>query len=266
MRQEQKHLKWELGLDYKSIKMKKLGLFIMVLLSLTACSSVDECMKSSGEEVFISKTLPFFDKVIIHSGIGLVVSQQEIPEVILKTTTHLSDNIEMVVIDETLIVKDLTSCNWIRPYGQTQVILKLPNLIKIESYSEQDVVSDGFLNFPYLNLVGLEKGSEAASGNFIIHSKTDQLVVECNTIASFFLMGETNFFKASYYAGNGRIEASNLLAQEVAVFHRSSQDFIVNPIQKVTGNLYSTGNLVLKNVPPEVDVNQFFTGRLIENP
>lgn len=238
----------------------------MVLLFLTACSSLDDCLKSSGEEVFIAKTLPFFDKVIIHSGVGLVVSQQEIPEVILKTSTHLSEQIEMIVVNETLIVKDLTTCNWSRPYGQTQVILKLPNIIKIESYSEQDVVSDGILNFPYLNLVGLEKGSEAASGNFIIHAKTDQLVVDCNTIASFFLSGETNLFKASYYAGNGRIEAQNLLAREVEVFHRSSQDFIINPIQRVTGNLYSTGNLILKNVPAEVDVNQFFSGRLIENP
>ena len=38
---------------------------------------------------------------------------------------------------------------------------------------------------------------------------------------------------------------------------------IIKPIQKVEGTIYATGNVVLKNVPLEVNVLELFTGRLI---
>ena len=37
----------------------------------------------------------------------------------------------------------------------------------------------------------------------------------------------------------------------------------VYPIQKIEGTIFATGNVVLKNVPPIVDVEEVFRGRLI---
>ena len=38
---------------------------------------------------------------------------------------------------------------------------------------------------------------------------------------------------------------------------------IIKPIQKVEGTIFATGDVILKNVPIEIDVKEVFTGRLI---
>ena len=69
----------------------------------------------------------------------------------------------------------------------------------------------------------------------------------------------------NFWSGDSRIEASNLIAQNVSVFHRSSNDMVVHPIQSITGKMVSTGNVILKNNPPIVDVLQLYQGHLIYN-
>ena len=69
----------------------------------------------------------------------------------------------------------------------------------------------------------------------------------------------------NYYAGDGRIDASNLIAQTIKVYHRGSNDMIVNPVQSITGKMVSTGNIILKNNPPIVDVQQLYQGHIIYN-
>jgi hypothetical protein len=38
---------------------------------------------------------------------------------------------------------------------------------------------------------------------------------------------------------------------------------IVKPMQSLTGTLNSTGNVILKNVPPLVDVEELYQGNVI---
>ena len=40
---------------------------------------------------------------------------------------------------------------------------------------------------------------------------------------------------------------------------------IVKPIQSITGSILSTGDVILKNNPPTIDVQQLFSGQLILN-
>ena len=60
-----------------------------------------------------------------------------------------------------------------------------------------------------------------------------------------------------------RFEGENLIAQNVSVFHRGTNDMIVNPQQSITGSILSTGNVISVNQPPIVDVEEVFNGRLI---
>ena len=90
------------------------------------------------------------------------------------------------------------------------------------------------------------------------------LTIANNNVSRFFLSGQTNTATFNFYFGDGRIEAQNLIAQNVVVYHRGSNDMIVNPIQSVTGVLNSTGNLILKNVPPvHSPLDALYTGHVI---
>jgi len=66
-----------------------------------------------------------------------------------------------------------------------------------------------------------------------------------------------------FFSGIGRFEGRNLVAQKVEIYHRGSNDIIVNPIQELKGDLYGTGNLISINTPPVLEVVRHYQGRLI---
>jgi hypothetical protein len=90
------------------------------------------------------------------------------------------------------------------------------------------------------------------------------LTVSNNNVSRFYLSGQTNTANFNFYFGDGRIEAQNLIAQNITVYHRGSNDMIVNPVLNLKGDLYSTGYLISKNHPvnsPQVTAH--YNGQLI---
>ena len=64
--------------------------------------------------------------------------------------------------------------------------------------------------------------------------------------------------------GNGIFYGESLVANTITFYHRGSNDIFLFPINSITGNIYATGNVVLKNNPIDFpNVIQHFTGRLI---
>ena len=69
--------------------------------------------------------------------------------------------------------------------------------------------------------------------------------------------------EAGPLAGAGRFEGANLIAQNVDVYHRGSNDMIVNPQQVLSGELLGTGDLISLNQPLTIEVEVLYTGQLI---
>ena len=65
------------------------------------------------------------------------------------------------------------------------------------------------------------------------------------------------------YAGDSRVEASDLIIQNLNIFHRSTNKMIVNPQQSIIGEIRSLGDVISKNIPPVVEVTEYYTGTLI---
>ncbi|MCK5400371.1 MAG: DUF2807 domain-containing protein, partial [Flavobacteriaceae bacterium] len=100
-------------------------------------------------------------------------------------------------------------------------------------------------------------------GDFRLDVNLITLRIVTNNISTFYITGQTENLNVGFFAGAGRFEGENLIAQNVNIFHRGSNDMIVNPQESLTGELRSTGDLISVNQPPVVTVEQFYTGRLI---
>jgi hypothetical protein len=53
------------------------------------------------------------------------------------------------------------------------------------------------------------------------------------------------------------------LVKNLSVFHRGSNKMIVYPIDRLGGEILNSGDVVSKNRPPIVEVEELYTGRLI---
>ncbi len=242
--------------------MRKIYIGILVLV-LTGCGISEDCIKSSGRSTVRNFAIDSISKVFVEPGIALVVRQGESYELEIWSGENIMENIEVGVQDHVLRLRDKSSCNLSRAYGVTTAYLTAPNIEEIYSNTEQTISSDGVLTYPVLRLISMDFFGGVGTGDFVMNIENEHLVVQSNHVAGFYITGNTGLFLLHFYDGIGRFHGAGFVAQEIEVFHRGSNDLIVHPVQKLSGNLYSTGDLISVNVPFEpADVQQHYSGSL----
>lgn len=87
--------------------------------------------------------------------------------------------------------------------------------------------------------------------------------ITANGISNFYIDGQTNNLNVGFFAGDSRFEGKNLLAENVNITHKSSNDMLVNPQEKIEGNIYSLGDVRAFNQPTTIDVTEHYHGRLL---
>jgi hypothetical protein len=248
--------------------MKKYLCLLVVGLIINSCDRPSECVESSGAIIVKEVTVTNFKKIKVYKGIEVVITQGIDYKIQVEAGENFIDNIEVTQNGDQLIFKDRTSCNWVRSYGTTKVLVTTPELEEVYSKTDRKISSNGVLTFPNLTLISLDKDADgekgAGIGDFVMEVNNQSLTVSNNNVSRFYLSGQTNTANFNFYFGDGRIEAQNLIAQNITVYHRGSNDMIVNPVLNLKGDLYSTGYLISKNHPvnsPQVTAH--YNGQLI---
>jgi hypothetical protein len=247
--------------------MKKILSVVLLVLVLMACEKPSDCVQSTGALVVKDIPVTAFTKIKVYRGIEVVITDGPEYKVQIEAGANFIDNVEVQQNGNQLIFKDEVSCNWVRAYGTTRILVTTPTLEEIYSKTERNISSNGVLTYPNLTVTSFDKDADgeagAGTGDFTLTLSNDLITINNNNVSRFYLSGQTNTAKFNFYFGDGRIEAQNLVAQNIEVFHRGSNDMIVHPVQKITGVLNSTGNLILNTVPTLVEVQELFMGHIV---
>lgn len=236
---------------------------VIIFFSLSSCSLTEECFKRTGTFIENRIQTEAFHSVYVNRGIGLVLKQAPEHEVVVVTGKNLMDNIKVEVREGMLYIEDVTRCNFVRDFGQVTVYINAPEFIEIRSKTEQLIRSEGVITAPILRLMSLEQGPVAGTGDFNMEVEVGQLVVETNNASAFNITGNCSELLLNVYAGNGKFRGRNLQAQDIKIFHRGSNDMEIAPVQSLEGTITGTGNVILYNVPPIINISELYTGRLI---
>ncbi|WP_296148566.1 head GIN domain-containing protein [uncultured Flavobacterium sp.] len=239
---------------------------IIFLLSVVffSCDSenASDCFQTSGKIIFKEVQVADFNKINISEGIELIIKEGTETKVVIESGQNLLSGITAEVSDGKLFLRNSNGCNLVREYNNTKVFVTTPTLENVYSSSQFAVKSDGVLNF---SLLSLQSGmfSNTASGTFELDVNCESLTIEDNKSTFFKISGKATNLSVNFYDGNARFDGSDLIANEVTFFQRSSNDIIVNPINKISGTIYSTGNIVLKNIPPTIEITQLYQGHIV---
>jgi hypothetical protein len=261
-----------LEFDFKKLGMRKIifviGVFLLFncvasSLLLVSCEKPSDCIKATGDIITKEFEVGPFESIYVYKGIGLVITEGPEYKVEVRTGENLMDDISVKIENNSLVLRDNTSCNWVRDYGHTTVYVTAPNLTEIHSRTERDIVSNGVLTYPILRLLSIDLSEGAGTNDFYIQVDNNQTVIENNNVSRYYISGETDELLINFYEGNGRFEGEDLIAKSIKVFHRGSNDMIVFPTESITGKMVSTGNIILKNVPPIVSVEELYQGNVI---
>lgn len=240
--------------------MKKL----VVLFSLFLLLSCDEnqLLESSGKIISKEISVEFFDKINISEGIELHITDEAETKVEVIAGENIIDKVIFSVVDNQLFIDAKSANKMFKSYEPIKIYISVDDLDTVYSSSEFNVYSENVLNFSNFHLQsGLFE--DTASGEFHLEINCNSLFVEDNRASFYNISGNVTDLTVNFYNGDERFEGANLIAQNVHVFQRSSNDIIVNPQQIITGIIYSTGNVILKNNPPIVYVQVLYQGQLI---
>tara|TARA_R110002096_G_scaffold82786_2_gene192464 strand:+ start:421 stop:1164 length:744 start_codon:yes stop_codon:yes gene_type:complete len=247
--------------------MKKL-IYIFVLL-LVACNREDgiDCFQTSGNIIQEMIEVSNFERILVNRDVELIIKESPDYKVTIESGENLINDVIVEVIGNQLILTDNNSCNYVREYGITKIYVEAPNLIEIRTSSQYEISSDGILNYNTIVLYSedFNGGSEFTVGDFRLTVASENISIVSNNISFFYIEGSVTNLFVGFYSGSGRFEGENLIAQYVDVYHRGSNDMVVNPIQSLTGELRGTGNLISVNEPPIVNVERIYIGQLIFN-
>ncbi len=238
----------------------------MLLSVIFGCDSesAPDCFKTAGTIVQEEVTVAGFDKILIYEGVELIIKEGTTQKVIVESGSNLIGNVSVEVSNNQLIAIDNNGCNFVRDYGLTKIIVTSPNIVEIRNSSEQSVSSEGTLNHPTLRLLAEDYESNYLNvGDFYITVNNNNLSVSANGISNFYINGQTTNLNVGFFAGDSRFEGKDLIATNVKVTHKSSNDMLVNPQVKIEGDIFSLGDVRAFNNPETIDVTEHYHGRLI---
>lgn len=233
-----------------------------------SCNSenASDCFQSAGDIARDEVVLPVFSKITVLDNVALVLTQGVEQKVEIETGVFLRNEVSAVVEGDRLLLANTNDCNYFRDYGLTTVFITSPNITEIRSNTGLKISSDGVLAYPTLTLLSESFSDEelnTTDGEFDLNLSATNVTVTSNGIAYFKLSGTTESLSLNMAAGDSRIEAQTLVAQNVNLNHRGSNDMLVNPQESLIGVIRGTGDVISYNTPPTITIEELFNGRLL---
>tara|TARA_R110002050_G_scaffold94765_3_gene197314 strand:+ start:47978 stop:48724 length:747 start_codon:yes stop_codon:yes gene_type:complete len=246
--------------------MKKI-IYIVIVIIVFACDSENagDCFQKTGSIIKEEVSLSSFDKILVNRDIELIIKEGPEQKVVIETGENLLNDVTAIVVDGKLTLTDNNTCNYVRDYGVTKVYVTAPNIKEIRSSTQYDVRSDGVLTYSTLTVLAEDFGlpESVTSGNFILEIDNNSFSLVFNNLSNCYVSGKTNNLNITLASGTSRFEGQNLMAQNVQLSNRSSNDIIVNPQLSIKGKISGIGNVISVNKPAIIDVEEVYKGRLI---
>ncbi len=242
-------------------------IYIFGLFLIVSCDSenAEDCFQKTGDIIQQEVDVETFNKILVNRDIELIIKLGTEQKVIIETGKNLLNDVEGSVVEGRLILTNNNTCNYLRNYGITKVYVTSPNITEIRSSTQYDISSDGVLTYPNLTVFAEDFSAPESftNGNFRLKIDNSAFNLVFNNLSNCFISGKTNTMNITFAAGTSRFEGRDLVAQNVVIWNRSSNDMIVNPIQSIKGKISGTGDVISVNEPPIIDVEQQYRGKLI---
>ena len=247
--------------------MKKI-IVVLALVVLYGCNgeNVFDCIQSSGNIIEQEFEVDVFKKIQVWERVQLIIDQGAHQVVRVETGENLMNEIQVIVKDSILTISDRNSCNWVRDYDITKVYVTFPDILEIRNSSGLTVESRGTIRVDELGLISENPQNTDLyhrDGDFKLDLDVGILRVRGNGVSKFYLNGKAGYANFRLLDGDVRVEASNLEVNVIEFFDRSSNTLFINPIRSLIGEIRGLGDVIAKNRPPVVEVEELYTGRLI---
>jgi hypothetical protein len=240
-----------------------LGIIVLIFFNSIACNKSDplDCFKSTGKIVRVERAVGEFNSVLLKDNINLYLRQADQNKLEVEGGNNLLPKISTTVNNEGVLeISNENSCNWVRSYDKPlNVYLDFITLDTLEYRSIGDVTNVDTIRMDTL-VIDVREGAgtialtvDVTKVNSNLHYGTADIMISGKAVLSF-----------DYLVGYGKIDNSSLIANQVYLENRSSNNIYVNSIKTLEVTINNIGNVYYKGNPPNILISGKGSGQLIK--
>ncbi|MCF8716056.1 DUF2807 domain-containing protein [Joostella atrarenae] len=242
------------------------GLLVSMLF-FGACNNEDanDCVQAAGSIKSEERAVDVFSRILVNEGISLVVKQGDEYKLEVSSGANLLNDIDVEVVDNQLILTNNNVCNFFRDYDLTTIYVTTPTISEIRSATQREIRSDGVLEVEKLAVYSenYNNNEYLTSADIHLELKVASLQMVFNGISNMYVTGTAENLNINFASGNSRFEGRDFPVENATIYHRSSNDIVVNASVSLKGNIYSTGDVISVGNPESVDITEHYKGKLI---
>ncbi len=244
--------------------MKPTRLFVIasVTLFFSGCTKDDfcNCLKGTGATTTESRSIEPFTTIHMSQDVDVYYHVSNEFRVEVTCGKNLIDGITTEVNDNTLQVKNINRCNWLRDlHNQFRIDVYGNNLEHINTYGAGNFQCSDTLT---TEKIRVESWDGTGAISMIVNNKLLEVAMHTGPIDMEF-KGRTNHF-AVYTAGNGYIVGRELNSNYSNVSNYGTGDVTIYSPNQISIYIYYTGNIIYYGDPEIIQSTIEGKGKLIK--
>src|SRR5699024_4386370 len=138
--------------------------------------------------------------------------------------------IQVQVVEGQLELINENDCNFFRDYNLTTIYVYCPDIDQIRSSTQGEIRTQGTFRVDRLRVYSenFRNNEYLTSGEFYLNVITDDFQLVFNGISNMYIQGSAKQMTINMASGNGRFEGGEFMVEKANIYHRSSNDVIVN--------------------------------------
>ena len=218
------------------------------------------CFTDSGNKVEKERVVGSIRNIILYDNIDLVLIQGSQEKIIIDGGKHLEPFIETSVTNQTLTIRNNSSCDWLRSANEkVKVTLVITDIDRISYYGAGDILSANTL---------IEKeiiiDSWSGAGDIILDIQAQLIRATIHEENADIILSGKAEQAVIYSTSRGTIDLRSLQVQHMTITQRSVRDAYVNVQQSIEAVIMYKGNIYMKGNPSQRKVQTTNEGKLID--
>ena len=243
----------------------RLLIYFLLFICILSCKKAKDrsCLKASGKMGTKEISVPAFTKLELYENIEYVLIQDSLNKVVLIGGENLLNQISITYSDETLTIKDMNTCNFLRSYRKKLIAEIHFKSISVVNYFGTKPLT----NIGTLQLTDFSLNFNEGSGSVVLDINSDVVHANIsNGYGDFTLRGLVNYADIKVN-GNGYCDTYALLVTDsisivsntVGSLKINADNLDLRAETKNGGNIYYLGD-------PSIKIfNKYGTGDLIKS-
>lgn len=218
------------------------------------------CLKASGERVHKERRIEGVRAIEIHDHIELLIEKSRDEGVAVQAGKKLEPLIETKRIGDTLVIRDLNRCHWLRSYDAVpKVTVRTSELENLENHGTADIHMEGsighesFLYEQWNGMGDVELELMTDSAELKIHSGSGRLTCQ----------GKSDHVYA-YLASSGFLKLGGLEAQNAFAWNKGTGNIRLHVKEELQARVESLGSIFYSGPGELTGFENSGSGRIVQ--